>query len=171
MASLGPLLLYQHWRANKDDASVAADDGRPWTPEQRARRAPERERRAAIRAETYARLDGPERMAWEAWCLVSGQGRLFREDHKQDHHAIVIPLDAFDRACDWLDVPRAWRARAWRGVLMLNDHAHHEGRGQEAELACFHGADVMAEKCSRCRARWRCRACGAEFVVHDPCVR
>ena len=119
-------------------------------------------------AASWERLDTPERLALSAWGLVRTQVRLLQQDFKKDKHEIIIDMGATWLAFDSLSVPTEWRARVWRGVLLLHDFEHHDGRGHEEDLCIVrHKPDPLTiadPKCPRCKARWVCLGCGQLFA-------
>lgn len=142
----------------------------------------EKTRWQAIRDESWARLDEPERNAWEAFGVIDGQiqhRETFYEGPKDKKGQQFAVLDAgfADTVCrSWLGLPEWQMPRVWAGLQVLHDAKWQGGRDHESlcwhadlPLALLDAAPLPGGRllCRRCGVRFRCRVCWVEGVWHD----
>ena len=117
--------------------------------------------------ESWARLDGPEKLAFRAWLLVAGQVRLLVPDVPAKKRHWVLDFGAAHAAMGMVGCPDEWRERVWGGIQRLHD----DTRNKESGDTCFHGDDPLLlcdPDCLGCQKRWKCR-CGDEVLTSVWC--
>lgn len=132
---------------------------------------------------SWARLDEPERVAWNAFAVIDGQLNLRETLHSKDgdseQFAVLDGAFCSEVLGGWLDVPVWMRPRVWQGLRLLHDLRWQKGRDHPS--VCWHSDEPLSLcdrrrrpdgrriVCLRCGKRWRCRACWLEGALHVGC--